>query len=51
MVRCSICDEHELSSCEECGDEFKEGDFIYCFTLGRHTHRDCMPLSKARIIK
>ena len=50
-MKCSICDETELFSCKECGDELKEGDFIFCMTLGEHSHRDCMPLSKARILK
>jgi len=50
-MNCSVCGETELPSCEECGDGLKEGDFIYCMTLGKHSHRECMPLSKARILK
>lgn len=50
-MKCNICGEGEMISCEECGDGFIEGDFIYCYTLGRHVHRDCIGISKARVIK
>ena len=49
-MKCSECDETELKSCEECGDEFQIGDKIICGTLGRHWHRDCLGVT-ARITK
>ena len=51
MVKCSNCWETQLPSCSECGDEFVEKDFIYCIVNGKHSHRDCTGMSKARIIK
>ena len=50
-MKCSICGEEELPSCEECGDEFTEGDLVYCMVLGKHSHRDCLGLSKARTLR
>lgn len=40
-----------MLSCDECGDGLEAGDFIYCMVLGKHSHRDCIGISKARILK
>ncbi len=50
MSNCSICGD-KVFSCEMCGDKLEKGDFIYCLTIGKHNHRDCMSLSKARVLK
>ncbi len=50
-MKCSVCGETELPCCVECGDEFVQDDFIYCVVNGKHSHRDCLALSKARVIK
>ena len=45
-MKCSCCGD-DVSSCEECGDSFEEGDKIKCWTIGRHFHKDCGYMSSA----
>ena len=50
-MKCNVCEETELSGCEECGDALEERDFIYCMVFGKHSHRNCMGISKAMVLK
>jgi len=41
-LTCKECD-NEVDSCNECGDDFKHGDTIYCDEDGDHfCDRTCM---------
>lgn len=47
-IFCSDCKE-EIERCDECNNDFKEGDEIICHSFD-HIHKDCIGNLEAEVV-
>lgn len=45
---CGDCKE-EVTTCDECGEEFKEGEEILCHSFD-HIHKDCVSSWETEVV-